>query len=178
MFPVLSRSLAPKSPRSRKSSDASPAMLHAVKYERYTPRMHACIEQVGTDDASWTMGVAFTSTTPHANRLSQSGMNVHTRDASAMSIRPRVEILFSLFSLMAVYDLLRDAISFVALAFFVTFGTSQSEEERQLVVAKMLSRQSGPHSSFLQSTYLRCTGRIGKRQGCSAQYRKHNGTVL
>jgi len=89
------------------------------------------MHRTGRRDASWTVGVAFTSATPHAGRLSQGETN--TRDASTMSIHSRREILYSLFSLMAVRDLLRDAMSSVVLTFFVTFEMYQSGEERLAV---------------------------------------------
>jgi len=47
VFPVLSHSLVSKSPYPRKSSVASLAILHVVKYGRYTARMHACIGRAG-----------------------------------------------------------------------------------------------------------------------------------
>lgn len=86
-LPVLSHSLAPKSPRPRKSSDASPAMLHAVKYERYTPRMHACIGRAGAmHRGRWALHSRRHSACrpPLARRNER-----NTRDASTMSIRPR-----------------------------------------------------------------------------------------
>lgn len=127
-FPVLSRSLAPKSPRSRKSSDASPRDASRGKI-RALHTADACMHRAGRRDASWTMGVAFTSATP-ACRPSLARRNErNTRDASTMS--PGFFSRFPHLWRSAIYR--RDAMSSVTLAFFVTFGMYQSEEERPAV---------------------------------------------
>lgn len=89
--------------------------------------------RAGWRDASWTMGVAFTSTIPHAGRLSQDGMNVtlemHPRWASV-----RDTILFSLFSLMCLRFIPRYNIVRYCAGVLCNFrNVSKIEEDRPAV---------------------------------------------